>query len=774
MNILMLIDALQLGGAETHVVTLARAMAARGEKVTVLSGGGELESTLRQAGIAHYRFPASLRTPLGLVRGATYLHSLLKAEHFDVLHAHTRRCALLLRTVRSAARSCVWQDGAPLPATYRRRGLLRAMAPLRVVTAHAMFRPRFRRLSYWGECTISVSEDIRDHLLCRFGGQAGHRSVAVIGNGVVLCDRAHTAQKEDAGVFSIVFASRLDADCSRVAELLLRISPALAKAAKAAGRALRLCILGGGGEYGHLCQLREQILAAHPSTLQGEQITLMGSVADPARYFGAAQVFVGVSRAALEALGCGCRVILAGNEGYGGILTPDNFAYFARSNFCCRGEREGSETALLADLQQLMVEDATRSHDICCALGQLLRQHYDIRVVAQQTLRLYARALAQKRQLQVLFVGYFGRDNLGDEAILRCLARRFSGAAAPRSLAFAPWYSAAPTKAMQRFCSHARGRNTSYYARRALLTVRGDMFPAHCAVYRPQVPLRGTPSPCPSFAPIPLRIVPTVLSHTVQPIGNGKLRYAGMHAIPRGSVRRLLRTLRTADAMLLGGGELLQNVSRRGNLSLSYYLALPMLARICGCPFSMRACGVGDIRGSAARWTIGAVMRQATDLSLREHSSLDRLARYGVPRTHLGLLEDGVAAWVRRSERHTSCAPLPPSLKDGFVCICPRMSDEQTLMQLSAIAEQLAPSLPRVYLAIGGADDLAACRALWAREWGDIMLLHSEYAARALLCRAELLLSMRLHALVLGAGCGRRIAIPSRASEVKMETFEEL
>lgn len=39
MNILFLIDALEVGGAETHVVTLACALHRMGHAVTVISGG---------------------------------------------------------------------------------------------------------------------------------------------------------------------------------------------------------------------------------------------------------------------------------------------------------------------------------------------------------------------------------------------------------------------------------------------------------------------------------------------------------------------------------------------------------------------------------------------------------------------------------------------------------------------------------------------------------------------------------------------------------------
>ena len=50
----MVTDALDIGGAETHVVTLANGLASLGHDVTVVSGGGRLEGSL--VGVKHLPF----------------------------------------------------------------------------------------------------------------------------------------------------------------------------------------------------------------------------------------------------------------------------------------------------------------------------------------------------------------------------------------------------------------------------------------------------------------------------------------------------------------------------------------------------------------------------------------------------------------------------------------------------------------------------------------------------------------------------------------------
>ena len=189
MNILLLIDQLQAGGAETHVLTLARALVRRGHKVVIASDEGMLARAATDLTLVSPPRPWSGRRfwP-SLVPGLLFLRRLHKEHHFDVMHAHTRRTALLLRLFGVATRLFPRRflsvrapyDRAPLP--YRKKGLLRADAPALVVTAHARFSPAHRRVSYWGEQTIAVSEDLSRHLQCSFGVDPAQ--VTVIGNGI--------------------------------------------------------------------------------------------------------------------------------------------------------------------------------------------------------------------------------------------------------------------------------------------------------------------------------------------------------------------------------------------------------------------------------------------------------------------------------------------------------------------------------------------------------------------------------------------------------------
>ncbi len=712
MRILMLIDRLDIGGAETHVLTLAAALQRTGAQVTVLSFGGTLESKLRADGVRCLHFPAPMSSGIGCLRNLAFLRRLVRRSRYDVIHAHTRRCALLLRLLpRLATKSAAapWQ-------CYRLRSVRRALAPLRVVTAHAAFAPRFSRLSYWGEATLAVSEDIRTHLRRHFGVT---HPVRVLPNGVEL---AHAMPEKEQSVFSIVFASRMDADCSLGGELLLRIAPLLWAEAAKRGKALRICLLGGGNDCHRLRLLWSAACAAHPALSQID-VTLPGGVEDVRPYLAAAQVFVGVSRAALEALSEGCSVVLAGNEGYGGLLTPQSFAEHAATNFCCRGREKLSEAAVLQDLRRLLDEGEAERRARTDALVSLLRRHYDIDTLAAKTLRFYSGALSQKRQLRLLCAGYFGRGNLGDEAILRCLMRRFDGAAAPGSLADAPWYTAPRGKVWMPHIYRSR-TGSAYHARRMLWIGRK-------AWVREGVSSVAAPS-------LRLRLC----------------------ALDRRRVLAAFGQLLHSDALLLGGGSLLQNGSRHGNLSLLYYLALCTVARLCGCPFSLRANGAGPLRGWWARWAVALTLRGASGISLRDVDSRRQLACLGVPEERLTLLEDGVAAWRARCTL--------PVRRGNYVCICPRGGDLSDMSQLLSLAQRCAPGCPVVYVALDAQQDILGCAVLAALFPGRMVCPGSEREAAALLGGAAMVVSMRLHGLILAGKAPGRIALATQASADKL------
>lgn len=688
MKILLLIDALGVGGAETHVITLAKGLQAQGHTVAVLSSGGVLERSLASCGVAVYRFPtASLRRAsfaLSLLRCVRTLRRLQKTQNFDVMHAHTRRTALLLRLFRASERL---RPAYKIPhrLSYRRRALRRLFSPALVVSAHARFAPRHRLLSFWGEVSVAVSDDLREHLLHSFG--VPRERICVVPNGIdgdTFC-RAPTDQSEPSEL-RITFASRLDGDCSAAAKSLVAIAPALLREAQKRGKRLRLTILGGGDHYQQIAEAAERVNAQ--SGMPEPLVVAVGATDRVADYFRQTDIFVGVSRAALEALTCGCLVILAGDEGFGGLLTEQNFDAHAAGNFCCRGlsrlRGEPLQAALTEHVLCAMDMGKEQSDRLVAALSARVRQEYGAASMCEQISLIYKQILTKKRRLRVLIGGYAGCGNLGDDAILRCLIER--------------WHSRAALTSLSRL----------------------DALPiAECATI--------------SLAAL-----------------SGEQGDFDIPCVPRRQWSNVPRALWRADAFVLGGGALLQNCSPHGSRSLAYYLALLCLARLTRCPFSLVANGLGPLRGRIAKRVTITILQKASEISVRDQPSLDCLKQAKIPPDRLSLLPDPVLSVS--PDPAAAARLLGHDVPCPFVCIIPRASDEKRLRVLGELLREMWEKrgvFPLLF-AFDRLHDVSVCQQLMhSCGAGKLIVTEQEKAVAGVFARSAGVISMRLHGLIL-------------------------
>jgi glycosyltransferase involved in cell wall biosynthesis len=385
MKILILTDKMGVGGAETHIAMFAKTLTERGEQIYVASSGGSAADRLEELGIVQIRLPLSTRSPIRWLILRRRIRAFIKGEGIDVAHAHARVPALLIHGVRR-------------------------LGCAEIVTVHAKFKAGLLRrlLSRWGEHSIAVSEDLRTYLHDVY--KIPMQRITVIPNGIDLSHFSPKEEKRAAGTLRILFASRLDADCSLGAELLCEIAPRLAKHAPK----LAITIVGGGKKMAEIAERAQKI----NNVLGFSCISHCGTVQDMAPLLKEQDIFVGVSRAALEAAACGCSVVLCGNEGYGGILKGENFFEASLSNFCARGSQRADAETLLRDILELSGSPELRDQNATLC-RQLLEEWYDSACVCQKTVDVYRKSLHDIPRATVAIGGYFGCGNLGDDAILQ-------------------------------------------------------------------------------------------------------------------------------------------------------------------------------------------------------------------------------------------------------------------------------------------------------------------------------------------------------------------
>ena len=393
-RILMVTMGLDIGGAETHIVELAKQLKVMGHDIAVVSNGGVYVDEILAAGIRHHSAPLNRRSIPCMLRSLFALRRIIRQEQPDVVHAHARIPGFLC-------------------------GLLQPMMKFPfVTTAHWVFETGggLRRLTNWGQRTIAVSDDIKAYLMREYGVAEEHIRITI--NGIDTDKFSPEVSGADVQAeFGldparpiVSYVSRMDADRALVARQLIEIAPQLDKQVPGA----QLLIAGGGNVFDELNTLAEQVNA----DLGRKMITMTGPRTDINRIVAAGHIFIGVSRAALEAMAAAKPVIVAGNEGYHGLFAPEKLEQARLGNFCCRGLPLSDPQTLLEDVVQALSLPEDRRQGLGQYGRQVIFDYYSVRRMAQDCLDMYLQVIPPRR---VLMSGYYGFSNAGDDAILQSI-----------------------------------------------------------------------------------------------------------------------------------------------------------------------------------------------------------------------------------------------------------------------------------------------------------------------------------------------------------------
>ncbi len=398
-SILLVTNRMNAGGAETHILSLASALMQAGCFVAVASGGGIFESELKNRGILHIEAPLYSKMPHNIIRSALILRRAVKRYGFTILHAHSRVAALACRMITKGG----------LFATLCRDNLRF------VTTTHLDFHitPLTRHFSYWGERSLAVSEDLREYLIKGYGLSYEQIDLTVNGIDTARFNKHETPKAitdNPQKTFEIVHISRIDKDRAMTAYLLLAIMPTLLKKHR-----VHLTIVGSGELFYELSLRAERLKLVY-----GDCIELVGEKDDVLPYLKHADIAIGVSRAALEAMSCRLPCILSGNDGYLGIFEKKKLDRAARTNFCCRGESKPCEKFLQRDIETLLNADAERRQTLGNEGRAVVEEYYSIEKMTHDYLKFYEKLRPYKRKKynRHLILGYHGYRNAGDDALL--------------------------------------------------------------------------------------------------------------------------------------------------------------------------------------------------------------------------------------------------------------------------------------------------------------------------------------------------------------------
>jgi len=548
MKILMATMQLDIGGVETHIVELSKALKRLGNDVYVASRGGAYEKELKDADIPHFYVPLNSKSPKSMYNSYKILKNLIKKYNFDIVHAHARIPAFIL-------------------------GKLHKKMNFRfVTTAHWVFSTRFplNLLTDWGQRSLAVSDDIKDYLIKNYGINEDNIRVTI--NGIDTDKFSKNTDFSDIkkefnlsdNKTRIVYVSRMDIDRSYAAHKLIEITPELDKKIEN----LEIIIVGGGNDYDIIKSEADNVC----KKLGKPVIITTGSRTDINKFTASADIFIGVSRAALEAMAAEKPSIIAGNEGYIGIFDESKLKISIDTNFCCRGCGETTAEELKNDILSLL---ENKDNEKLAKLGTYAREtvknHYSINTMAQDAIKMYTSVITGKRintieetdflkaekilltpacKKSIVISGYYGFHNSGDDSILAGIVSELK-------------------------------------------------------------------EKCPGAKLVVLSKNPKETAGEYD-----------VYSIKRTNFLGIISELIKADLFISGGGSLLQDIT--SNKSLMYYTALIRLAKLCGTKTYVYANGIGPVTKSTNRKAVRNILNKVDMITLRENDSENELKTMGV------------------------------------------------------------------------------------------------------------------------------------------------
>ncbi len=399
MKILLASMKMDIGGAETHILELAKGLTQAGHKVQVISEGGIFTDELERFGIPHIYAPLSSKKPKDIVTSYRTLKKLLEEESFDIVHSHARIPNFIIHMLKLKFRFGF------------------------VSTVHFAFTKNtfVEKFTVWGDKCLVVSEDLKKHLIRN--SRMKTKDITITVNGINEKDFAHTAPDEAVmkelhlrkDSKKIVCVCRLEKGNCDSAYMLLQRAEEINRKLKD----IQIVIVGDGDAFSDLSEKAEAI----NRRLGDHTVILTGKRSDVNKIISLADVFVGISRAALEAMAAGKIVVLTGSYGHLGVLTEKEFENMKLSNFTCRGLEAPTENKVSRAVCDAYRLDKATKEQTVSRLKEAILTEYSSKRMTEDALRVYQELLYETKRSDIVLSGYYGFRNNGDDAILKMIIR---------------------------------------------------------------------------------------------------------------------------------------------------------------------------------------------------------------------------------------------------------------------------------------------------------------------------------------------------------------
>lgn len=445
LRILMLIDGLNIGGTETHVLNLVKTLIVQGVYVVVATSGGPMEYVFKSYGIKLINIPIendyiSNKNLFGLLKK---VKEIIDIEKINLLHCHLFASMQIAREIFRRYKipyivtihglyypndilyatcikaSAIIAVSEPVKRLLQTKLQNRIEGRLEVIPNGIdmkVFRPNSRvsiqeildmkDVLYSTDMkpqVMMVAREIIEKLVCLKLGENIEEKLEDILSGMdkkILEEKYKKSAvltelniSENAHV--ILYCSRLDWNKAEAARTLIFSCFQLGFKYKD----LHVIIVGDGKNK----QIIKEEAEIMNRILKREVIHVMGAKVNMLPYYQESDIVVGTGRVALEAMSCGKPVVAVGNQGYVGLITEENKEEQWKMYFGDHDALEKADSLKLAETIDVLLSEPNNMRRLGTWGREWCKEMFHDDKIVKRIVQLYEEVLSSEK--------YSSKDN---------------------------------------------------------------------------------------------------------------------------------------------------------------------------------------------------------------------------------------------------------------------------------------------------------------------------------------------------------------------------
>ncbi|MGN7479328.1 glycosyltransferase [Solibacillus silvestris] len=366
-RVLLVVDALYIGGTETHVLGLAKELVKNDTFVAIAANKtGNLVNSFEALNcpIYHIEFPKSITLKedheMELIGE---IEKIIDSENISHIHIHQAPSGYL-------AGKAAENRGIPT-----------------ILTIHGTYYPDYEmeELLKLSDAVICVSPP-----LCNYIKTFGIEKPHLIPNGINLenypknspTENVRSILKIPEDSIVLLYASRIAWSKAHVCSVFLRACKDLKLQSFPD---LHVIIVGDGNKLADIKSLAQMI----EEICEDSFIHIVGEQKNMHAYYSAADCIVGTGRVALEAMASEKQVVAVGNHGYFGIVDTKNIEDAWSHYFGDHGSKGTCSRHKLRDDLKKIIEDKEQLRLNGIKFREIVEERFNIQTIVKETLKIY-------------------------------------------------------------------------------------------------------------------------------------------------------------------------------------------------------------------------------------------------------------------------------------------------------------------------------------------------------------------------------------------------